>query len=191
MPKTHLNNYQWLVKRVLALSDDPKMPWQTYPCLEWPFGSHEGYGYLRVGGTKGKTRRTHRVAYEIVHGALADPGLVVCHHCDNPRCFRPSHLFAGTSQDNALDMAAKGRRFQYDSRGERHGMAKFSIDDVQKMHILRLLGVSNGQIAKLFSVRQSCVSRITTGKRWRHFTFGKADTHSPSECPPQVAPTQG
>ena len=54
----------------------------------------------------------HRWAWMLVHGSIPD-GLHVLHRCDNPPCFRPSHLFLGTDADNARDMASKGRsKFQ-------------------------------------------------------------------------------
>lgn len=61
-----------------------------------------GYGRL-VGG-----RAAHRVAWELTNGPIPR-GLLVCHHCDNPPCCRPDHLFLGTSKDNAMDASAKGR----------------------------------------------------------------------------------
>lgn len=74
-------------------------------CWEWPGGVNDGgYGVTKRNGQN----YVHRAAWVQVNGAIPD-GLEVCHHCDNPPCFRPRHLFLGTTQDNAQDMARKGR----------------------------------------------------------------------------------
>lgn len=75
-------------------------------CWPWKGGFYpDGYGRVRMGG---KPKRAHRVAYELANGPVPK-GLLVCHTCDNPKCCNPSHLFAGTRQDNFDDMVRKGR----------------------------------------------------------------------------------
>lgn len=75
-------------------------------CWEWTAAvSQFGHGRVRF---RGRDAMAHRVAYEIAKGPIPDR-MFVCHHCDNPRCVRPSHLFIGTHDDNMRDMAEKGR----------------------------------------------------------------------------------
>lgn len=72
-----------------------------------------GYGRFTV---RRRAIRAHRYAWEAVNGPVPT-GLCVCHHCDNPRCVRPDHLFVGTYADNNRDRDAKGRT----ARGLRSG----------------------------------------------------------------------
>jgi hypothetical protein len=71
-------------------------------CWEWQASKNEkGYGQFRG-------HVASRLAYRLTHGPIPD-GHYVCHHCDNPGCCRPSHLFAGTPKDNWDDCVNKGR----------------------------------------------------------------------------------
>jgi len=63
-----------------------------------------GYGQLHIGN---QWLSTHRLAWELTYGPIP-AGLFVCHHCDNPPCCRPDHLFLGTAADNNRDTKAKG-----------------------------------------------------------------------------------
>lgn len=70
----------------------------------------DGYGsvYINDGSRSGATALAHRVVYEGLVGPIPE-GMLLCHHCDNPKCVRPDHIFVGTDADNKADMYAKGR----------------------------------------------------------------------------------
>lgn len=76
------------------------------PCREWQGARVAGYGVRKING---KMVKIHRWAVAQVHGWDAIKGKVVMHRCDNPACFRYSHLEIGTNADNVRDMHAKGR----------------------------------------------------------------------------------
>lgn len=66
----------------------------------------DGYGKLKTNGT---TVRAHRAYYTAYVGLVPD-NLWVLHHCDNPMCVNPEHLYVGTQLDNERDKDARGRR---------------------------------------------------------------------------------
>lgn len=65
----------------------------------------KGYGQIWIVDT---FVRVPRAAYEVFIGPIPE-GLFVLHRCDNPPCFNPDHLFAGTQSENIRDCVAKGR----------------------------------------------------------------------------------
>lgn len=52
----------------------------------------------------------HRISIQL-SGREIPPGSVACHHCDNPPCVNPLHLFVGTMKDNQQDASRKGRSY--------------------------------------------------------------------------------
>jgi hypothetical protein len=70
----------------------------------WPWAGHRderGYGIFR------KTR-THRIALRLSEPPASEM-LWSLHHCDNPCCCNPLHLYWGTPADNSRDRMARGR----------------------------------------------------------------------------------
>jgi hypothetical protein len=79
-------------------------------CWEWLGFKHKrGYGYFKIDKKHGLA---HRFAYAYYknNGQPIPSNLYVCHHCDNPSCVNPNHLFLGSQKDNVQDMIRKGRR---------------------------------------------------------------------------------
>lgn len=128
-------------------------------CLIWqgnklPFG----HGIITMKGRK--TRRTHRVAWELANGPIPS-GMCVCHRCDVPACINPDHLFLGTIADNNADMMRKGRHVAHP--GERNGRARLTAAQVQA-----ILADPRRQIdiAAEYGIKQPQVSRIKRGQTW-------------------------
>lgn len=84
---------------------------RTESCWIWTGGTNiKGYGCIGLGERGRGKALAHRVSWELAFGPIPD-GLWVLHHCDNPPCVRPDHLWLGTAADNNRDMVAKGRHW--------------------------------------------------------------------------------
>lgn len=126
-------------------------------CWEWKGPRNiKGYGSARWNGEQGGA---HRVAWKIFYGDI--PKLMfVCHHCDNPPCVRPDHLFIGTAEDNNADAINKKR--QSSSWQQRHHL---TIEQVIRIEDEIEEGIKQQAIADEFGVPLYLVSKISRRRR--------------------------
>ncbi len=109
----------------------------------------------------------HRFSFKLANRNF-DDRFNVLHHCDNPACVNPSHLFAGTQADNVADMDIKGRRINSQLQGERHPNSKVNKDDVYQMLEMRKNGFTQQSIANKFGISQVQVGNILRKDQWKH-----------------------
>jgi hypothetical protein len=131
-------------------------------CWEWQGGKNNiGYGLMR---DEKRMRTIHRVSYEEHSQTKIPAGMSVMHSCDNRICVNPLHLVLGTHKTNCSDKVAKGRQ----AKGEIIGNSKFKNWQVLIIKMRINAGETNSQLAKEFDVSSMCISRIRSGKTWRH-----------------------
>ena len=130
-------------------------------CWEW-LGTKIPNGYGQLWNEK-RHHNAHRVSWQLHYGKIPK-GLLVLHTCDNRSCVNPSHLFLGTNQDNTDDMFRKGR--ENPPRGNRQPLAKLSPTKVREIRGLVAQGITRRELAKLFHVSASSISRVASGEIW-------------------------
>lgn len=132
-------------------------------CWLWTgYKTYRRYGLLWFGT---KNVSTHRLAWMLTYGDIPH-GLYVCHTCDNPPCCNPSHLWLGTSADNAHDRDAKGRGGAL--FGEQNPASKLTaeqIEEIRRSYVPRK--VSQDRLAIKFGVSQTVIGSIVRDKTWR------------------------
>lgn len=130
-------------------------------CWEWTAARDEhGYGKFSIGGVP---VRAHRFALFGVSAQAAK--LCACHLCDNPSCVRPSHLFAGTNQENVADKIRKGRQARL--KGEDSHRALLTEEQVREIRSLNGV-VSGRELARRFGVTPAAICNIQKRRVWTH-----------------------
>lgn len=149
-------------ERLKLCTDDSGGP---HACWPWTgMIGKWGYGTINI---RGKSWRAHRLAWHVHKGIPVPDQLFVCHHCDNPACVNPDHLFLDTHRGNMTNMRLKGRQHGSEMLGESNGQAKLDAEKV--LQILKDQRTQK-QIADEFGIHQSNVYLIKSGKGWNHVT---------------------
>jgi hypothetical protein len=133
----------------------------------WPWrGLKNKWGYGQIGIGQEMVTATH-VALTIA--GQARPGsLFALHHCDNPACCNPSHLYWGSQIQNVADRQKRGRcGARGASPGASNHQAKLNDELVREIRSSPL-GVT--ALARKYGVSNGTIGKIVRFKTWTHVT---------------------
>ena len=134
-------------------------------CWPWNgFRDRDNYGNFSI-SENGKwiNIRAHKFAIEMVVGKLPE-GIQTLHHCDNPPCCRPDHLWFGKNRDNMDDKIKKGRQ----ARGEKCNNTNLTEEVVREIRKRLAMGETGTRIAADYGVSNTVISQIKHRQTWKH-----------------------
>ena len=136
-------------------------------CWNWTLSTdYQGYGqfkYFDYDKNKWYKERSNRASFKLFKGPITN-GLCVLHHCDNPKCVNPLHLYLGTPRDNANDMVKRDRQ----RKGENHTNHKLTDEIVSWMRLQPEIYGCFGKWARMFEVNRATIIHAYRGKTWKH-----------------------
>lgn len=158
---SHLRRCSFECRKVPILESFLKTGWDVLQsgCWEWKGRRMGGYGVL------GHTKLAHRISWEH-HRDKIPEGMNVLHHCDNPPCVNPDHLFIGTLGDNNRDRSQKGRTRT--SIGEKRPLSKLKEGDITAIRSVPEYRGVCARLAEAYGVSLNLIWQIRRRKVWRH-----------------------
>lgn len=153
-----MNIINWSKREILKRTKRVCVRPELGDCLEWQNRINQ-HGYGEIDITRDGMRQIHKAHRLMYLFSFGNPGeLHVLHKCDNPPCVNPDHLFLGTRSDNMVDAIKKGR----------WSSCKFTPTEIIRVRERRKAGWSVQKLADHYGVIPSTISKITTGRSWRH-----------------------
>jgi hypothetical protein len=128
-----------------------------------------GYGKFHTRPLSSNPQPAHRVALQFAVGPPGKgDGPLALHHCDNPPCVNPRHLYWGTPKQNSQDAIKRGRY-----RGRRSVLTDEVVGEIHRQHA-QLPKTPRGHafpgaveaLALEFGISARYLTKIVRGKRW-------------------------
>lgn len=134
------------------------------PCWIWAnYRDPHNYGKMGIGP---RMFLAHRLSWAIENGPLP-PGVWVLHHCDNPPCVNPAHLYVGDMQDNMDDMIRRGRRpVQTGESAPRCILTEAAVREIRSRYASG--GETQVALGAEFGVSGGAIASVVNRRSWRH-----------------------
>ena len=146
---------------------------KTATCWNWVGGmSNKGYGRFWFQGNQ-------IMAHHFLLLDTKPNGAWVLHHCDNPSCVRPDHLFFGDAKANSQDMHRKGRGNPLPGWKAMFAARIYDVGEkcyAAKLTEKKVLWIRNqpkhfgymSKMARKFGVTHDAIRQVIQRKTWMH-----------------------
>lgn len=173
-----LSNAERFWQRVDKRGPDECWEWTAArgkPANEGGGGNYGQFNLFPPEVPKKKQVNASRASYILHHGK--EPEGLVLHHCDNPSCVNPDHLYVGTHKDNARDRESRNRHGRttegYKKRktapGSRNGNSQLTEEKVREIRRLyEAGGHSTKDLGEMYGVNKTTIARLIRRETWAH-----------------------
>lgn len=132
-------------------------------CWDWK-GKFEKSGYAKMSCRfELGARHAHKASY-LIHIGQIPEGMQINHLCNNRECSNPTHIYAGTQQENMRDKIESNHQ----AKGSKNGNSKLDETKVMKIKTLLNSGKDIKFISDIFNVTPTQIYNIKKNKQWKH-----------------------
>jgi hypothetical protein len=133
-------------------------------CWEWQ-GHAASCGTPKINAVKGGKRNVfsgRRVVWEFANGKALPSNVLLTTNCGNPRCLNPDHL---AKTDHSKIAKKVGARLDVRLKKVARSGRPIKLD-AQKAAEIRASTLKNSELAKMYGVTKSSISRTRNNRCW-------------------------
>ena len=177
-----LDNLEFRFWTKVAIVDDDNSCWEWQGARSPEPDNYGSFRWLHPRTGISTVSPSSIVAMFLTDGRL--PASQGNHHCDNPPCSRPKHLYDGTHTQNMRDKAQRGRSRTRSQSGTQNTQAKLTDGLVIQARKMARQGLMTWQVREAIGnvVSETVLRWAITGRTWKHLDATE---------PPVVKPRNG